>query len=354
MKKNKNKNKVIFSIVTTFCLMLSAMFIFTACGEHKHSFSSEWTRDTEYHWHACSGEECTEKSEYKKHDYSSDTDPICDTCGYERTFDENIVTCENKISKTYNGKIQALVQNEDFSVTYGKASVSYKLKDTENAFTADAPKFAGTYLVKILVQANSSYKAASKVVEYTIEKINLNEVLKDIVNPYYNGTEIHEDYVFKGENNSLTSDSIKVKITFADKNVGTESSGVEIFTTKSDKSVLDNYKFDASTFKVIRTRKTIVLDGTKNRKLKISDLDDGFSLIALGKNVFGVIEGEKVFLQVEKTFDWPTDSEIKLVIDKKDYVKGENEVVKLSGAAAGNYNLYVYDAYPASATYTKN
>ena len=101
MKKNKNKNKVIFSIVTTFCLMLSAMFIFTACGEHKHSFSSEWTRDTEYHWHACSGEECTEKSEYKKHDYSSDIDPICDTCGYERTFDENIVTCENKISKTY-------------------------------------------------------------------------------------------------------------------------------------------------------------------------------------------------------------------------------------------------------------
>ena len=44
----------------------------------------------------------------------------------------------------------------------------------------------------------------------------------------------------------------------------------------------------------------------------------------------------------------------KFVIDKKDYVKGENEVVKLSGADAGNYNLYVYDAYPASATYTKN
>lgn len=347
------KRKSIWTFVLSFCCILSAMFVLSACGGHKHSFASEWSHDTEYHWHECTDKDCTEKSEYKKHDYSNDTDPTCDTCGFERTFAENSIVCENKISKTYNGKRQALIKNVDFTTTYGTASVSYKLKNTENEFTADAPKDAGIYLVKILVPATSTYKSVSKIVEYTIEKLDLNEVLKDI-NPYYNGTNTFQDYIFKGENNSLTSDSIQVEITFADKNVGTQSSSARIFTNKSDKSVLDNYKFDESTFKIVRTKKTIILDGTKNRKLKINDLNDGFSLINLDAYNFGIIEGETVSLQIEKTFDWPTDSVIKLVLDEKDYVKGENEIVKLSGADAGNYNLYIYKEYPASATYTKN
>ncbi len=348
------KHNLIFSIVTSFCLVLSAMFILTACGGHKHSFASEWTYDTEYHWHSCTDKDCTEKSEYKKHDYSSDTDPTCDTCGYERTFAENNIICENKISKTYNGKRQALTQGADFTAEYGTTSVSYKLKDTEDEFIVDAPKNAGTYLARIFVSATSAYKSATKIVEYTIERLDLNEILMDI-NPYYNGTNTFQDYVFKGENNSLTSDSIQVEITFADKNVGTESSSVRIFTNKTDKSVLNNYKLDASTFKIVRTKKTIVLDVTKNRKLKVGDLDDGFSLIELYNNVFwGIIEGDEVFLKIEKTFDWADGAEIKLVIDEKDYVKGENEIVTIYGRDAQQYKLYISETNPPSATYTKN
>ncbi len=348
------KHNLIFSIVTSFCLVLSAMFILTACGEHKHSFSSEWNNDNEYHWHACADENCTEKSEYGKHSYSSNTDSTCDTCGYERTFAENNIICENKISKTYNGKRQALIQDVDFSATYGTASVSYKLKDTGDEFTVDAPKGAGNYLARIIVPATSVCKSAYKVVEYTIEKLDLNEVLIDI-NPYYNGTDTFVDYVFKGENNSLTSDSIQVEITFADKNVGTESSSVKIITTKTDKSVLNNYKFDASTFKIARTPNIIILDSGKNRKLKVSDSTGGFSPIELYNNVFwGIIEGDEVFLKIEKTFDWADGAEIKLVIDVKDYVKGKNEIVTIYGADAHQYELYMSENYPASATYTKN
>ena len=356
--KNKKENNMIkkksfWTLVLSFCCIISAMFALTACGGHKHSFSDKWSYDAENHWHECTDKDCTEKSEYKTHDYSNDTDPTCDTCGYERTFAENNIVCENKISKTYNGKRQALVENIDFTTTYGTASVSYKLKDTENEFTTDAPKNSGNYLARIFVPATSAFKSASKIIEYTIERLDLNEVLKDI-NPYYNGTNTFQDYIFKGENNSLTSDSIQVEITFADKDVGTESSSARIFTNKSDKSVLNNYKFDESTFKIVRTKKTITLDSTMNRKLKIYDLDDGFSLINLDAYNFGIIEGETVSLQIEKTFDWPTGSVIKLVLDSKDYVNGENEIVKLSGVDAGNYNLYIYDKYPASATYTKN
>ena len=113
------------------------MFILTACGKHKHSFLSKWTNNTEYHRRACDDEKCTKKSEYWKHVYSSNTDSTCDICGYERTFAENNIICENKISKTYNGKRQARIQDIDFTATYGTTSVVYKLRDTENEFITD-------------------------------------------------------------------------------------------------------------------------------------------------------------------------------------------------------------------------
>ena len=347
-----NKKKSIWTFVLAFVLIMPAMFLLSACGGHKHSFAQEWSKDGEYHWHACTGEGCTEVDSKTKHNYTNEDDTDCDTCGYVRTIAENEVVSESVISKVYNGKTQAIVQGVDFTVTHGEASVSYKLKDSTDNFTVNAPVNAGTYLVKIVVPASSTYKSASKTVEYTIEKINMNEVLKNI-NPAYNGTETYEERVFKGEN-SLANDSIFIRITFPNKNVGTECSGAELYTTNTDKTVLNNYAFDAKTFKVSRTGKFIYLDSTKNRKLTIKNsLEGGFTQVELDSTNFGILEGDEVYLVIEKTYEWPTNSEIKLVIDAKDYKVGENEVVKLGGVDKDKYQLYMVESAPASAKYTK-
>ena len=88
---------------------------------------------------------------------------------------------------------------------------------------------------------------------------------------------------------------------------------------------------------------------------KVSDSTDGFSSIELYNNVFwGTIEGDEVFLKIEKTFDWSDGAEIKLVIDEKDYVKGKNEIVTIYGANAHQYELYIPETNPPSATYTNS
>lgn len=342
------KKKSFWALVAAFCLIVPAMFIFTAC-KHKHSFEEKWSSDAVYHWHACTGKDCKEKSGKAQHDYSSATDPTCDTCGYERTFENNNVVCEDKISKTYNGREQALVQGTDFTCTNGTASVSYKVKDSDDEFTAAAPKNAGTYLVRILVPANSTYKAAYKVVEYTIEKIDVNADLENLIDPSYNGGLTHEELVFK--TGDLKKDKIFIRISFPDKNVGTVSSGAELYTTNSDQTVLNNYKLDSEVCKVKRTGKNIDLgNGTKDNKFKIGDtLDSGFSLIKLDKTFFYILEGDEVYLKISRTYRWESGSKIKLVIDEKDYVPGENELVTLTGADAGNYKLYGF----GTATYTK-
>lgn len=63
------KKKSIVMMVLAFCLIVPAMFMMTACGRHKHSFSSEWSQSETQHWHACTGKNCEEKSDLADHDF---------------------------------------------------------------------------------------------------------------------------------------------------------------------------------------------------------------------------------------------------------------------------------------------
>lgn len=61
--------KSIWAFVLAFMLVVPAMFLFSACGKHKHSFSSEWSQSETQHWHACTGKNCDEKSDLADHDF---------------------------------------------------------------------------------------------------------------------------------------------------------------------------------------------------------------------------------------------------------------------------------------------
>lgn len=90
------KKKSIRAFVLTFMLIVPAMFLFSACGKHKHSFSSEWSQSETQHWHACTGKNCEEKSDLADHDFvwvektpaGVHTDKVetgtCQTCQYQK------------------------------------------------------------------------------------------------------------------------------------------------------------------------------------------------------------------------------------------------------------------------------
>lgn len=68
------------------CVFSLAGGILAACGDaHEHTFSSEWTYDGTYHWHAATCEHKDEVSDKAEHTFSDD---VCSVCGYERQSEE--------------------------------------------------------------------------------------------------------------------------------------------------------------------------------------------------------------------------------------------------------------------------
>lgn len=90
------KKKSIWAFVLAFMLVVPAMFLFSACGKHEHSFSSDWSKSETQHWHACKGKNCEEKSDLGDHDFvwvektpaGVHTDKVetgtCQTCQYQK------------------------------------------------------------------------------------------------------------------------------------------------------------------------------------------------------------------------------------------------------------------------------
>lgn len=90
------KKKSIWAFVLAFMLVVPAMFLFSACGKHKHSFSGDWSKSETQHWHACTDKKCTEKSDLGDHDFvwvektpaGVHTDKVetgtCSTCQYQK------------------------------------------------------------------------------------------------------------------------------------------------------------------------------------------------------------------------------------------------------------------------------
>lgn len=111
----KLKKKSIAAFIFAICLVMPAILLFAACGKHEHTFSSDWTKTETQHWHACTDENCDEKSDLGDHNFVWEpkteagvhTDRVetgtCSICQYQkdRTIEgSGIHTWEWKTSDT--------------------------------------------------------------------------------------------------------------------------------------------------------------------------------------------------------------------------------------------------------------
>lgn len=111
----KLKKKSIAAFIFATCLVMPAILLFAACGKTEHTFSSEWSTTDSQHWHACTDENCDEKSDLGDHDFvwvektpaGVHTDKVetgtCSICQYQkdRTIEgSGIHTWEWKTSDT--------------------------------------------------------------------------------------------------------------------------------------------------------------------------------------------------------------------------------------------------------------
>lgn len=65
----KLKKKSIAAFIFAICLVMPAILLFAACGKTEHTFSSEWSTTDSQHWHACTDENCDEKSDLGDHNF---------------------------------------------------------------------------------------------------------------------------------------------------------------------------------------------------------------------------------------------------------------------------------------------
>ena len=72
-----------------FTLSIASLLL-VGCGKgntHTHMYSSDWSYDSETHFHKCSGKDCTSKSEVASHTF--DDANTCTVCGYKTTSSSN-------------------------------------------------------------------------------------------------------------------------------------------------------------------------------------------------------------------------------------------------------------------------
>lgn len=75
------KRRTLVSIVCVIAALCFGTF-FVGCNKHTHTFSSEWSSNAEYHWHAATCEHTEEKSDYAKHTFRASG--VCIYCDYVR------------------------------------------------------------------------------------------------------------------------------------------------------------------------------------------------------------------------------------------------------------------------------
>ena len=79
------KRLITFLLVT--CVLISACGLFACDGgqtpppTHEHSFSQQWTKDENYHWHDCQAVDCDEKADKQAHEWTGEGTLTCTVCG---------------------------------------------------------------------------------------------------------------------------------------------------------------------------------------------------------------------------------------------------------------------------------
>lgn len=175
---------------------------------HTHTFDmTNWETNDTHHWHKATCAHTDEKNGYEEHkgDWTEKTPAgygvnrvekrTCTVCGknQERTVEnsalaakDNTVTLKSGVAKvkTYDGQAVALSANDFTTNGNGAITFAYRVKGSDGEFSADAPKNAGVYEVKVSVAATAEWKACDITVEYTINKKVLVFETNDLTKTY--------------------------------------------------------------------------------------------------------------------------------------------------------------------------
>ena len=253
------KRKSLLTILTIAMVFVLSLSVLTACNKNKHEFSTEWKFDEKTHWHECTTKNHTDTTEKLPHEFKEEIVKAadygvvgekkftCKDCGYSYTADidalgakdNEIKLAEGKmLDKTYDGSAVDATDKFSFSGN-GAVTVMFKVKGAEDdTYTADAPKNAGEYTVKVSVRATAEWKATSKTFDFAIAKKELTGTATKV----YDGNATMPATL----TGVVSGETVTATITMDSKNVGATVKEVVLAGADKDNYVIDKTKVTAS------------------------------------------------------------------------------------------------------------
>ena len=326
------KRKSLFTILAIAIVFVLSLSVLAACNNNKHEFSSDWKFDETNHWHECTTKEHTDTTEKTPHEFKEEVTKqadygvegektfTCTVCGYSYTQDIDAVEAKDNeiklaegkmLDKTYDGKVVDTTDKFSFN---GDGAVTIMFKVTgaaDDTYTADAPKNAGEYTVKVSVKDTAEWKAATQTFDFAIAKKELNGVT---TTKAYDGNatiEATPDGVVAG-------DAVTATITMTSKNI--DATVQSVMLEGADK---DNYLIDKTDVVASITKKDITEDIPN-----MNYFYNGTTSLFLYNGTtggYGTIHGDAVI--------------IRIIFASKDAGTTNITGVSISGADGGNYRI---------------
>jgi len=326
------KRKSLFTILAIAIVFVLSLSVLAACNNNKHEFSSDWKFDETNHWHECTTKNHTDTTEKAPHEFKEEIVKAadygvegekkftCTVCEYSYTEgidavdakDNEIKLAEGKmLGKTYDGKVVDTTDKFSFNGD-GAVTVMFKVTGAaDDTYTADAPKNAGEYTVKVSVKDTAEWKAATQTFDFAIAKKELNGVT---TTKAYDGNatiEATPDGVVAG-------DAVTATITMTSKNI--DATVQSVMLEGADK---DNYVIDKADVVASITKKDITKDIPHMNYFY--NATTSLFLYNGSTGGYGTIYGDAVI--------------IRIIFESKDVGTTKITGVSISGTDGGNYSI---------------
>ena len=326
------KRKSLFTILAIAIVFVLSLSVLAACNNNKHEFSSDWKFDETNHWHECTMKNHTDTTEKAPHEFKEEVTKqadygvegektfTCTVCGYSYTQDIDAVEAKDNeiklaegkmLDKTYDGKVVDTTDKFSFNGD-GAVTVMFKVTGAaDDTYTADAPKNAGEYTVKVSVKDTAEWKAATQTFDFAIAK---KELTGATTTKEYDGNatvEATPDGVVAG-------DAVTATITMTSKNI--DATVQSVMLEGADK---DNYLIDKADVVASITKKDITEDIPH-----MNYFYNGTTSLFLyngSTGSYGTIHGDAVI--------------IRIIFESKDVGTTKITGVSISGADGGNYRI---------------
>lgn len=244
----------------------------------------------------------------------------CTVCGYSYTQDIDAVDAKDNeiklaegkmLDKTYDGKVVDTTDKFSFNGD-GAVTVMFKVTGAaDDTYTADAPKNAGEYTVKVSVKDTAEWKAATQTFDFAIAK---KELTGATTTKAYDGNAT----IVATPDGVVAGDAVTATITMTSKNI--DATVQSVMLEGADK---DNYLIDKADVVASITKKDITED-IPNMNYFYNGTTSLF-LYNGSTGSYGTIHGDAVI--------------IRIIFESKDAGTTKITGVSISGADGGNYRI---------------